>query len=82
MQAPWTRRRTADVNAKNTQPLLGTRLMSLAAERANRQAIANTRAALTLLKRQRVEYEAVNRHLDQLQAARDAHLAAPGRGAP
>jgi hypothetical protein len=66
------------VTAKRTQPLLGTGLMSLVAELANRRAIANARAALTVLKRRRVEYEAVSADLDQLLAARDAHLVAQG----
>ena len=56
--------------------MLGTGVMSLVEELANRRAIANTRAALTLLKRRRVEYEAVRADLDRLLAAREAHLAA------
>lgn len=64
------------MTAKRTQPLLGTGLMSLVAELANRRAIANARAALTLLKRQRVEYNAVHADLDQLLAARKSHLVA------
>ena len=64
------------MTAKRTQPLPGTGLMSLVAERANRKAIANTRAALTLLKRRRTEYEKVSGDLDQLLAARQTHLIA------
>ena len=64
-----------------TQPLLATGLMRLAAERANRKAIANTRAALTLLRRRRVEYEAARAELDLLLAAREAHLVTRRRSA-
>ena len=64
------------MTASRSQPLLGTSLMALAAERANRRAIANTRAALALLKHRRMEYEAVRADLDRLLDAREAHLAA------
>ena len=61
---------------KRTQPPLGTGLMSLVAERANRRAIANARAALTLLKRRPVDYAALSGDLDQMLAARESHLVA------
>ena len=64
------------MTAKRTQPMLGTGLMSLIAELSNRRAIANSRAALTLLKRRRVEYKAVHADLDQLLAERESHLVA------
>ena len=64
------------MTAKRTQPALGMGLMSLVAELSNRRAIANARAALTLLKRQRVERKAVHADLDQLLAARESHVVA------
>ena len=68
------------MTGKRTQPSLGTRLLSLVAGLSNQRAIANARAALTLLKLRRVEYKAVHADLDQLLAERKSHLVAPGRG--
>ena len=64
------------MTGKRTQPPLGTGLLSLVAELSHRRAIANARAALTLLKRRRVEYKAVHADLDQMLAARESHLVA------